>query len=40
MPTFERVKGNENRNKERNIGGIFSAIDVGEVFYYDIDDKI
>ena len=23
MPTFEGVEGNENRNKERNIGGIF-----------------
>ena len=25
MPTFEGVEGNENRNKERNIGGIFLA---------------
>ena len=30
-----------NRNKERNIGGIFfSAINVGEVFCYDVEDKI
>ena len=41
MPTFEGVEGNENRNKERNIGGIFfSAINVGEVFCYDVEDKI
>lgn len=25
MPTFEGVEGNENRNKERNIGGIFQC---------------
>ena len=41
MPTFEGVEGNENRNKGRNIGGIFfSAINVGEVFCYDAEDKI